>query len=623
MWWIDRVEVSGGFLPGLQLSLPRGLTCIIGPRGSGKSTLAEMIRFTLRGLNGAPRTRQDLLQANLGAGGLVTVAARTESGTYSVRRALKQSVVLIGPDSRPVISVDLDRGTFLPLDAYTGLEIEAIADETLGDKRRMLLDELREDELRTIKLSLSEHRRSLEANADQLRSVKAAISDAKEQIEEIGDAQAQLATLDPAPDTASSLNFVAATRQDHSNKKEVQRIQSVNAMLESVVAQMTRAEESLHDQSAINLVEANSRNKDIVASFQEKISAHSKAASGLIERARAELSEALNALQGLRSSLQPIHSQQAVELSQLQKENSAASELVRKRSELEAKITKLSELEQKLVAFNNELTSLSRRRKKIKADFLAERDSISGIRDVIGGTLQTEAGKNVQIRVIRNADDLAYQTVLLDGLKGGRVRGHDEILETLLRLRPEQLAQLVETNDAAGLEELTDFGEDRSRRILEAFRINLDPYKLEIVDIEDRIKIELNVSSGPDPNFKDAADLSRGQKCTALLPILLARRSSPLIIDQPEDNLDNHFIYETVVNTIRHLKSKRQMIFITHNANIPVLAEAELVVVLNSDGKIGFVERQGTVDQCRNSIIDLLEGGEEAFELRRKRYGRS
>jgi ABC-type cobalamin/Fe3+-siderophores transport system ATPase subunit len=73
------------------------------------------------------------------------------------------------------------------------------------------------------------------------------------------------------------------------------------------------------------------------------------------------------------------------------------------------------------------------------------------------------------------------------------------------------------------------------------------------------------------PNFKDASDLSRGQKCTALLPIFLARRDNPLIIDQPEDNLDNHFIFETVVNAVQRMKRRRQMIFITHNANIPVL----------------------------------------------------
>lgn len=64
------------------------------------------------------------------------------------------------------------------------------------------------------------------------------------------------------------------------------------------------------------------------------------------------------------------------------------------------------------------------------------------------------------------------------------------------------------------------------------------------------------------------------------------------------------------------------MIFITHNANIPVLAEAELVVVMNSDGRIGYVEKKGTVDECRDHIIDILEGGKEAFDLRRKRYGR-
>jgi ABC-type protease/lipase transport system fused ATPase/permease subunit len=94
-----------------------------------------------------------------------------------------------------------------------------------------------------------------------------------------------------------------------------------------------------------------------------------------------------------------------------------------------------------------------------------------------------------------------------------------------------------------------------------------------------------------------------------------------LIIDQPEDNLDNHFIFETVVNALQRLKRRRQMIFITHNANIPVLAEADLVLVMNSDGRVGFVETSGTVDECRDQIIDLLEGGREAFELRSKRYG--
>jgi ABC-type glutathione transport system ATPase component len=213
--------------------------------------------------------------------------------------------------------------------------------------------------------------------------------------------------------------------------------------------------------------------------------------------------------------------------------------------------------------------------------------------------------------------------MLTDGLKGARVRNHDEILDSLLQLRPEQLAQFVSSDDATGLDEACGFGQERARRILDAFRENIDPLALEVVEIQDQVRIELNVSTTEEPIFKDAAELSRGQKCTALLPILLARRNTPLIIDQPEDNLDNHFIYETVVNSIQRLKGRRQMIFITHNANIPVLAEADMVIVLNSDGKKGYVERSGSIDQCRDQIVDLLEGGREAFELRRKRYART
>jgi hypothetical protein len=76
-----------------------------------------------------------------------------------------------------------------------------------------------------------------------------------------------------------------------------------------------------------------------------------------------------------------------------------------------------------------------------------------------------------------------------------------------------------------------------------------------------------------------------------------------------------------VVNAVQRMKKRRQMIFITHNANIPVLAEAELVLVMTSDGRVGAIEKRGTVDECREQIIDLLEGGREAFELRSRRYG--
>jgi energy-coupling factor transporter ATP-binding protein EcfA2 len=149
MWHIEKIEISGGFLPGLNVNIPSGLTCIIGPRGSGKSTLAESLRFVVCGTSAVPRHCLDLIQANLAGGALVTLTALAEgSSRYTIKRGLKQQPILVTADGRTISAVDLDRGTFLPLDAYSSPEIEAIADEVLGDKRRNLLDDLRSEQMR-------------------------------------------------------------------------------------------------------------------------------------------------------------------------------------------------------------------------------------------------------------------------------------------------------------------------------------------------------------------------------------------------------------------------------------------------------------------------------------------
>jgi ABC-type protease/lipase transport system fused ATPase/permease subunit len=93
-----------------------------------------------------------------------------------------------------------------------------------------------------------------------------------------------------------------------------------------------------------------------------------------------------------------------------------------------------------------------------------------------------------------------------------------------------------------------------------------------------------------------------------------------LLVDQPEDNLDNRFISEAVVEAILKMKSRRQMIFVTHNPNIPVLGDAERVFVLDSDGAMARKANEGTVDECKREIVNLLEGGENAFKVRKCRY---
>jgi len=140
--------------------------------------------------------------------------------------------------------------------------------------------------------------------------------------------------------------------------------------------------------------------------------------------------------------------------------------------------------------------------------------------------------------------------------------------------------------------------------------------QLRSVELRDQPLIELRDGS----TYKDSSTLSTGQKCTTILPILLLDSVNPLLIDQPEDNLDNRFIYQTVVSKIEQVRDSRQLMFITHNPNIPVLGDAGEVLVMESDGEHARVLTHGNLDDCRDSIINLLEGGEEAFRQRGSRY---
>jgi DNA repair ATPase RecN len=149
-----------------------------------------------------------------------------------------------------------------------------------------------------------------------------------------------------------------------------------------------------------------------------------------------------------------------------------------------------------------------------------------------------------------------------------------------------------------------------------------DPEKLENLlalehcEIEDKPLITLDE--------KPIAGLSPGQRCSALIPIVLVEGEAPLIIDQPEDNLDNELVFELVVDILRRLKERRQVIVATHNPNIPVSGDAEQVIVLKSPSKRKcLVAEYGSIDDDRviENIKTIMEGGDKAFDMRVKKYG--
>ena len=96
---------------------------------------------------------------------------------------------------------------------------------------------------------------------------------------------------------------------------------------------------------------------------------------------------------------------------------------------------------------------------------------------------------------------------------------------------------------------------------------------------------------------------------------------APLLIDQPEDNLDNSFISDAVIPQILAIRGKRQLILITHNPNLPVLGEAAQVIVLEADGRHSRVIHQGDIESTKQHIVRLMEGGREAFRQRARSYG--
>jgi hypothetical protein len=154
--------------------------------------------------------------------------------------------------------------------------------------------------------------------------------------------------------------------------------------------------------------------------------------------------------------------------------------------------------------------------------------------------------------------------------------------------------------------------------------------RIEELELPPTTAIRLNTApQGEPPVWQTLEELSTGQKATAVLLLLLLESDAPLVVDQPEDDLDNRFITEGIVPRMREEKQRRQFVFSTHNANIPVLGDAELIIGLTASGEADgghariAAEHVGSIDDrpVRELVEEILEGGKDAFERRRRKYG--
>ena len=165
---------------------------------------------------------------------------------------------------------------------------------------------------------------------------------------------------------------------------------------------------------------------------------------------------------------------------------------------------------------------------------------------------------------------------------------------------------------------------DMSDIVQETFRERLTRLKkreLASVRCPDRYDLELRMDDG---SYRELSELSGGQQVSVLLSLLLETTDDrPLVIDQPEDELDNRFLFETLLPTLKKLKGKRQVILATHNANIVVNGDADMVIQLEATANKGRVACAGAIEEpaVREAIVRTVDGGKDAFRLRRRKYG--
>ncbi|WP_322026688.1 TrlF family AAA-like ATPase [Burkholderia sp. BCC1977] len=202
-------------------------------------------------------------------------------------------------------------------------------------------------------------------------------------------------------------------------------------------------------------------------------------------------------------------------------------------------------------------------------------------------------------------------------------------------LSPARLLAAVAAKDTSALEQLSDAEGNRVFSKADAADIigKLNEWEarcaLERIAFEDKPEIKVTrIIDKPDGTkghqIRDFAKLSLGQQQAILLSVLLFSKSRvPLIIDQPEDNLDGEFIYKTVVRSLRSIKEHRQVIIVTHNPNIAVLGDAELIIPLRGASEVSVIRDRGSIDtsHTKDIVCTILEGSKKAFKRRQEVYG--
>ncbi len=600
--WIKSIRFEGGILDGKRIDLARELNCLIGIRGSGKSAILESLRYALElpldETASDMRYKQDLVRYALASGGKAIVETEDAQGrAYEVSRILNDRAdVYFDGEVRPGVSIT-ETAVRRPL--FFGQKELVSKGESF---ERNLVESL-------VGPRLDQVRRDIAAQRQKVLDALGALD--------------RLKNLDALEQEYTSKREGAKLRLElfrtHGVEQQLQRQVAFNSDVASVQRTVVAAETLGRD------LDAFVTEQETGLSAQSRL--ESKENADLIEEVNALLDRIRNTPARLRQVLDDVRRDTALlrekegELTQRRdalKDEFAATE--RKLSEqLQQQGTvsirpddfvKLSkELQSAKVALD-EIAKSKARKTAMREELLKELKRLSNLWHREFQTVKVETDRlNASQSALRivptyKGDKDAFLHEMQAHFRGSRLR------ETTLRSVVDRHADFIAVYEAlaAVCSGLGDSG-DVFRRYFNESKAALLTWQ-----VPNLFQIEYH--------GKELRDHSLGQRASALILFILSQHDNDVIvIDQPEDDLDNQTIFEDVIKLIRSLKPKIQFVFATHNANFPVLGDAEQVGACSFSGDKEEV-RVGSVDEpdIQEQIVSIMEGGHEAFARRKEIY---
>ena len=609
---IKSVSWTGGYFDGVTVPISSDLTALIGGRGAGKSTVIESIRYALGIQPISAQMAKDhkaIVDQVLNVGTIVRVVVESVSPsiqTYTIQREVPHPPIVF--DSAGVQTKLTPEDAVGSVEVFGQHELAELSDDSdsIAELIRRFDGSKGEDP------ALVDVRKRLRVNREDLRREE----ERRNQLEE---ERAQAGRLEEKLDRYKDTDVPGKLRgherlvQDEAVFTEgSSRVDAARTTLDQFrqSAALTNLAATIEDIEGAPQMERLSRVTAALDGLRQVLEGLGEQASTAIEAAKREISAAQADWKGATSGEREGYGEVLRELAEEGLE--PGTYIAAKK-----KLASINAAEPRLNANAKTIKDLLEARSGMLAELRGhETDATERLHEAIRSANESTDGV-VVVRPVPAADRSNIINVIKEKVPGQRTKILAAVKDPAFS--PQRLAQAIRDGDGE-LAELGITGSQASNLIQAGEELARELEEL-TVGLAVEVLLKLDGTQG----LRSLGQLSKGQRATALLLLLLEASDAPLIIDQPEDDLDNSFIYSGVVRHLRELKGKRQIIASTHNANVPVLGDAELIVALESDGNRGRPTEAGvgSLDDrtVRALVEDILEGGPAAFDARQHLYG--